>query len=108
MGDHQPITAADVFAAVRERRPLCERTDIHNPVTAAQVMAGFEASIRRRPDLGLLKRAANILLDPRNPFEPKRRRKPKMETVIFGTLLALVIAALLFFNLSAPKVQVCP
>jgi hypothetical protein len=57
--------------------------------------------MRRRADLGLRNRLANLLLEPRNPFEPARRRKPKMEAVVFGTLFALVIAALLFFNLAA-------
>jgi hypothetical protein len=41
-------------------------------------------------------------LEPRNPFEPKRVRKPKMEAVVFGTLLALVVIAALAFNLAAP------
>ncbi len=90
------------------KQALCERIDINNPVTAADVLAGFEVNMRRRPDLGMVKRAKNIFLEARNPFEPKRPRKPKMETVIFGTLFALVITALLFFNLSAPKVQVYP
>jgi hypothetical protein len=31
-----------------------------------------------------------------------------METVIFGMLLALVVAAFLFFNLAAPRLQVYP
>ena len=66
-----------------------------------QVLARFEASMERRADVGPLNRAANLLLESRNPFEPGRRRKPKMEAVVFGTLFSLVIAALLFFNLAA-------
>ena len=108
MGEGKQATAAEVLVRVRKRRPLCERTDIANPVTAADVLAGFEANMQCRPDLGMVKRARNIFWEARNPFEPKRPRKPKVETVIFGTLFAVVIAALLFFNLSAPKVQVYP
>ncbi len=93
------ITAAEVLAAVRRRRPLCARVDVARPVTAAAVLAGFEASMKQRGDLGMRNRAANLLLESRNPFEPTRRRKPKMETIVFGTLFILVIAALLFFNL---------
>jgi hypothetical protein len=95
------ITAAEVLTAVRKRQLLCEQVDTERPVTAADVLAGFENRMKQRADVGLLSRSANLLLESRNPFEPSRRRKPKMETVVFGTLLALVIAALLFFNLAA-------
>ncbi len=78
-----------------------ELASIERPITAAEVLTRFEASMRRRADLGLRNRLANLLLEPRNPFEPARRRKPKMETVVFGTLFALVIATLLVFNLAA-------
>jgi len=78
-----------------------ELASIERPITAAEVLSRFEASMRRRADLGLRNRLANLLLEPRNPFEPDRRRKPKMETAVFGTLFALVIAAPLVFNLAA-------
>ena len=94
-------TAAEVLAAVRHRQFLCEEVDVERPVTTAEVLARFEASMERRADVGLLNRAANLLLESRNPFEPDRRRKPKMEMVVFGTLFALVMAALLVFNLAA-------
>ncbi len=74
---------------------------IERPITAAEVLTRFEASMRRRADLGVRNRLANLVLEPRNPFEPDRRRKPKMETAVFGTLSALVMAALLVFNLAA-------
>jgi hypothetical protein len=93
------VTAADVLGAVRKQRRLCERVDVARPVTAAEVLVGLEASMKERGDLGLLNRAANLLLESRNPFEPTRRRKPKMETVVFGALFILVMAAVLFFNL---------
>ncbi len=93
------VTAAEVLAAVRRRKPLCERADVARPVTAATVLAGFEASMKQRSDLGFVNRVANVLLESRNPFEPTRRRKPKMETVVFEALFVLVVAALLFFNL---------
>ena len=94
-------TAAEVLAAVRHRQFLCEEVDVERPVTPAEVLVRFEASLERRADVGLLNRAANLLLEFRNPFEPARRRKPKMEAAVFGTLFALVIAALLVFNLAA-------
>ena len=94
-------TAAEVLAAVRHLQFLCEEVGVERPVTAAEVLARFEASMERRADVGLLNRVADLLLESRNPFEPARRRKPKMETAVFGTLFALVMAALLVFNLAA-------
>ncbi len=80
-----------------------ELTTIERPVTAAEVLSQFESGMRRRADLGLRNRLANLLLESRNPFDPERRRKPKMETVVFASLFALVVAALLFFNLATPR-----
>ncbi len=80
-----------------------ELATVERPVTAAEVLTRFEASMRCRTDLGLQHRLANLLLESRNPFDPERRRKPKMETVVFASLFALVVAALLFFNLATPR-----
>ncbi len=80
-----------------------ELATIERPVTASEVLSRLEASMRRRADLGLRSRLANLLLESRNPFDPERRRKPKMETVVLWSLFALVVAALLFFNLAAPR-----
>lgn len=40
----------------------------------------------------------NLLLEQRNPFEPGRRRLPKREVVAVGALLAILLAALVWFN----------
>ena len=106
MVDGKQITPAEVLGIARRRRPLCASVQVDTPVTARQVLAAFEVKMQQRQDLGVAKRALNIVLEPRNPFEPDRRRKPKMETVLFGALLALVLTALLFFNLAAPRIQV--
>jgi hypothetical protein len=108
MLDDRQITTEDVLEAVRRRRPLCDDMEVDDPMTADEVLAAFEARMERRLDLGVVNRALNVVLEPRNPFEPERTRKPKMETVIFGMLLALVVAAFLFFNLAAPRLQVYP
>jgi hypothetical protein len=108
MLDDRQITTEDVLEAVRRRRPLCDDMEVDDPMTADEVLAAFEARMERRLDLGVVNRALNVVLEPRNSFEPERTRKPKMETVIFGMLLALVVAAFLFFNLAAPRLQVYP
>jgi hypothetical protein len=106
MVEDRQVTTEDVLDTVRRRRPLCDEVTVDHPVTTSEVLAAFEAKMQQRPDLGVVNRVLNIFLEPRNPFEPGRTRKPKMETVLFGMLFALVVAAFLFFNLAAPRLQV--
>ncbi len=102
------ITSEDVLEAVLRRRPLCDEVPVDHPVTANEVLAAFETRMKERSDIGLVNRALNVFLEPRNPFEPERTRKPKMKTVVFGMLFAVVMAAFLFFNLAAPRLEVYP
>ena len=108
MVEDRQVTPEDVLEVARRRRPLCDDVEVDDPMTADEVLTAFEARMEQRPDLGVVNRALNVILEQRNPFEPERRRKPKMETVIFGMLFALVGAAFLFFNLAAPRMQVYP
>ncbi|MBY0502752.1 MAG: hypothetical protein K2X03_02505 [Bryobacteraceae bacterium] len=104
MAEQKLTTAEDVLAAVRQHGRICDEVEISDAETAAKVLTAFDAKMKQRSDLGVTNRLLNLFLDPRNPFEPQKTRRPKMETVIFGTLLLLVLAAVLFFNLSAPRV----
>jgi len=106
MVDGKQITSEEVLGIALRRRSLCASVQVDAPVTANEVLAAFEVRMQQRQDLGVAQRVLNIVLEPRNPFEPERRRKPKVETVLFGALLALVLTALLFFNLAAPRIQV--
>lgn len=108
MINDRDITTQDVLEAILSRQPLCEGVTVDNPVTTDEVLAAFESRMKQRSDLGVANRALNVFLEPRNPFEPERTRKPKMETVVFGMLFAVVVAAFLFFNLAAPRLQVYP
>ena len=74
---------------------------VEQPVTLRDVDTEFRAARRKRADIGLLNHTLNLFLEPRNPFEPQRMRKPKMEATVLGTLLALVGIAVLAFNLAA-------
>ncbi|MGH9630191.1 MAG: hypothetical protein ACRD7E_17885 [Bryobacteraceae bacterium] len=108
MVNERQITTQDVLDAISSRRPLCDVVAVDNPVTTDEVLAAFEVSMKRRSDVGVVNRALNVILEPRNPFEPERTREPKMETVVFGMLLIVVVAAFLFFNLAAPRLEVFP
>jgi hypothetical protein len=72
-------------------------------VTFQEVDTEFRGARRNRADIGIANHVLNLFLEPRNPFEPKRGRKPKMEAVVFGTLVALVVIAVLAFNLAASR-----
>jgi hypothetical protein len=108
MIEDRQIRTKDFLEAVLKRRPLCDEVPVDQPVTTDEVLAAFEVSMKRRSDLGVANRALNVFLEPRNPFEPERTRKPKMEAVVFGLLFAVVVAAFLFFNLAAPRLEVYP
>jgi len=108
MAEDTQMTTEGVLEAVRKRRSLCDQMAVDNPVAADEVLTAFEAKMAQRPDLGVVNRVLNVFLEPRNPFEPERTRKPKMETVLLGMLFAVVVAAFLFFNLAAPRLQVYP
>jgi len=101
-------TAEEILASSRRRLPVCPAVGAEERTTPAGVLAAFEDAMSKRQDLGTINRLLNLLLESRNPFEPSKTRRAKMETIIFGTLLLLVVAALLFFNLSAPRVKVTP
>ena len=72
-------------------------------VTLENVNLDFRTARQARSDIGLRNRILNVFLEPRNPFEPSRMRRPKMEATVFGTLFALPAIAVLAFNLAAPK-----
>lgn len=108
MEDDKQVTTDDVIEAVRKRRPLCDQVEVANPVTADEVLIAFEAKMAQRQDLGVKNRALNLFFEPRNPFEPERTRKARTEAVLFGMLFTVALAAFLFFNLAAPRIQVYP
>jgi hypothetical protein len=75
MADYRQVTTEAVLDAARRRRPLCDEVAVDNPVTAGKVLAAFETRMERRQDLGVVNRALNVFLEPRNPFEPERTRR---------------------------------
>ena len=97
------LTDAELSEGLRKRRPVFPDVTVDQPVTLQEVDVEFRAARRNRADIGIANHVLNLFLEPRNPFEPKRVRKPKMEAVVFGTLLALVVIAILAFNLAAPR-----
>jgi hypothetical protein len=101
--DDAILTESELREKLHKRSSIFPDVTVAQPVTLQTVDAEFRAARRNRADIGVANHLLNLFLEPRNPFEPKRVRKPKMEAVVFGTLLALVAIAVLAFNLAAPR-----
>ncbi len=97
------ISESEFLEGLRRRQPVFADEIPQAAVTVEEVDSEFRTVRQKRSDIDLANHALNFLLEPRNPFEPGRVRKPKMEVTVFGTLLALVVIAVIAFNLAAPK-----
>lgn len=59
--------------------------------------------IRSRRDTGFRVAVADSVLQPRNPFEPETKRRPKSEIAIVGGLALLLIAVFLYFSFQSGR-----
>src|SRR5215470_16781948 len=66
--------------------------------TKYEMVELLREKLRGRGDRGVGNLIKNLVLEPRNPFEPERRRLPKREVVAVGSLLAILFGALVWFN----------
>jgi hypothetical protein len=66
--------------------------------TKNEMVELLRKKLRRRGDHGVENLIKNLVLEPRNPFEPEKRRLPKREVVSVGSLLAILFGALVWFN----------
>jgi hypothetical protein len=66
--------------------------------TKSKSLELLREKLRARGDLGVSNMIRNRVLEPRNPFEPSRRRLPKREIVAVGSLAALLLGAVVWFN----------
>ncbi len=66
--------------------------------TRKEMLDAFRAKLRARGDRGVLNLIKNLLLEPRNPFEPRKRRLPRREVVAVAGLFAVLFGAVLWFN----------
>ena len=103
MLEDRTLSEAQLLERLRKQSAVFAEIAVEQSATLRDVDTEFRAARRKRSDLGLLNHTLNLFLEPRNPFEPQRMRKPKMEATVFGTLLALVMIAVLAFNLAAPR-----
>jgi hypothetical protein len=66
--------------------------------TVEQMHERLLTMIRSRHDTGFRVAAANAMLEPRNPFEPATKRRPKVGFAIAGSLAVILIAVFLYFS----------
>jgi hypothetical protein len=66
--------------------------------TVSEVRVALEANLRTRPELGLWKAVVDLVLEPRNPFDSRARRRPKKEFVLLCLLIISDASVFLHFN----------
>jgi hypothetical protein len=103
MVEKEILSESELLGGLRRRKPVFADDPPEQSVTLRDVNLDFHAARQARSDIGLRNHILNVFLEPRNPFEPSRMRRPKMEATVFGTLFALAAIAVLAFNLAAPK-----
>ena len=102
MLEKQFLFESELLEGLRRRNPVFADAP-EQSVTLGNVNSEFHTARQSRSDIGLRNHIFNVFLEPRNPFEPGRMRRPKMEATVFGTLFAVAAIAVLAFNLAAPK-----
>jgi hypothetical protein len=96
------LSESELLEGLRRHKPVfADPTE--QSVTLGDVNSEFRTARQGRSDIGLRNHILNAFLESRNPFEPDRKRRPKMEATVFGTLFAVAAIAVLAFNLAAPK-----
>ena len=72
--------------------------DMSLPVEPREVHAWIKESLGQRTDIGFGKVVANMMLEPRNPFDSTLRRKPKAGFVLGVILFTLAVVCFCCFN----------
>jgi type VI protein secretion system component VasF len=67
--------------------------------TVSQMYERLMLMIRQRNDTGFRLAVSNAVLQPRNPFEPVNKRRPKPAVVIGVSLLVVLAFVFLYFSL---------
>lgn len=93
-----PATAEEMRKVLRGRRRGSVQT-APGPHTTEEMLAAFRSKLDARGERGIVNLFKNLVLEPRNPFEPNRPRAPRREVVAVGALVAVLIVAVVWFNL---------
>ena len=66
--------------------------------TAEEVYGMLAKYFSSRPDLGLWKSILDVVLQPKNPFEPQLRRRPRRDFALLVVLAGMPVGAFVYFN----------
>jgi hypothetical protein len=66
--------------------------------TVAQMYLRLQSMISQRGDTGFRRAVAEAVLQPRNPFEPQKKRPPKQGISIGISVLLILALVFLFFS----------
>jgi hypothetical protein len=94
------VTADEMRKVLRQRRRDCH-SGTPGPHTAEAMLTAFRTKLDARGERGIVNLLKNLVLEPRNPFEPNRRRAPRREVVAASALVAVLIVAVLWFNVQS-------
>jgi len=67
--------------------------------TVGQMHERLLAMIRSRRDTGFCVAVTDAVLEPRNPFEPATKRRPKLAIAIATSMAFLFVAVFTYFSL---------
>jgi hypothetical protein len=66
--------------------------------TKKEMLRLLREKLRASGDRGVGNLVKNLVLEPRNPFDPARQRLPKREIVTVGSLVAVLFGVVVWFN----------
>ena len=75
-------------------------SDMAERVTEGQVRAWFHEHFRQRPDIGFWKASLDLILEPKNPFDPDKRRQPKRGFLLGAGIVVVAVGWFAYFNLA--------
>lgn len=73
--------------------------EMETVVTKSEVRKLLRARLKRCPELGLSNLIVNMVLEPPDPFKPKKRRLPRKGFVLVAASLVSVVGVFIAFNL---------
>jgi len=103
MVEKEILSESELLQGLRRRKAVFAADLPEELLTLRELDNEFRTATQTRSDIGLRNHVLNLFLEARNPFEPGRMRRPKMEATVFGTLFAVAAIAVLAFNLMAPR-----
>jgi hypothetical protein len=71
---------------------------VSEPVSTSDVYRWLKQELDRRPEFGLRKAVANLLLEPPNPFDQNAERKPRLWILLTAIFMASALSVFVYFN----------